>query len=73
MSNIAEGYERGSRAEFGRFVSIAKGSCGEVRCQLYVARDQGYIEAAMFEDTCGRAVEISRMLHALNRSLRVRG
>jgi len=37
-SNIAEGYERGSNAEFIRFLYYAKGSCGEVRSQLHLAR-----------------------------------
>ena len=39
MSNIAEGYERGGRSEFHQFLIVAKGSCGEVRSQLYVAYD----------------------------------
>ena len=44
MSNIAEGYERGGNQELMQFLSIAKGSCGEVRCQLYVAIDQKYLD-----------------------------
>lgn len=43
MSNIAEGFERGSKEEVLYFLYIAKASCGEVRAQLYVAYDQGYI------------------------------
>lgn len=43
MSNIAEGFERGSRPEFIRFLFIAKGSCGELRAQLEIAKDQGYL------------------------------
>lgn len=43
MSNIAEGFERGSREDQITFYFIAKASCGEVRCQLYIAYDQGYI------------------------------
>jgi four helix bundle protein len=62
MSNIAEGFERGSDAEFGRFLLIAKGSCGEVRSQLYVASDQGYLDEHNFDGTTALAVEVSRML-----------
>jgi four helix bundle protein len=42
MDNIAEGFERSSRLEFVNFLSFSKGSCGEVRSQIYRAIDQQY-------------------------------
>ena len=73
MSNIAEGYERGGTKEFAQFLSVAKGSVGEVRCQLYVALDQGYIAQSMFDELAERAREVSRMINGLMSYLRKSG
>ena len=62
MSNIAEGFERGSRREFIQFLNIAKGSTGEVRSQLYVALDQEYVDQKMFEKLRGSALAVSRRI-----------
>lgn len=48
MSNIAEGFERGNPREFHQFLSVAKGSCAEVRAKLYVALDAGYLDEEQF-------------------------
>src|SRR5262249_26484266 len=49
LSNIAEGFERQGNKEFLQFLAVAKGSCGEVRSQLYIALDQNYIERVTFD------------------------
>jgi four helix bundle protein len=49
MSNIAEGFEGQGNKEFIRFLFYAKRSSGEVRPQLYIAKDLGYIDEAEFE------------------------
>jgi len=56
MSNIGEGFERGTTAEFVQFLYVAKGSCGEVRVQLQIANDQRYISDSESE----RLRELSR-------------
>lgn len=69
MSNIAEGYERGGTQEFLQFLSIAKGSCGEVRCQLYVVLDQGYADheecKKLIDDFKRLSVMINNFMHYL--------
>ena len=69
MSNIAEGYERGSRAEFHHMPSISKGSCAEVRSLLYVALDAGYVSETQFADLMIQATEASRIIGALRASV----
>ena len=63
VSNIAEGYERGSTPEFVQFLYFAKGSCGEVRAQLGIARDQGYLSEADCEAVSGQCRLVSGMLY----------
>jgi len=65
MSNIAEGFERGSNKEFIQFLYIVKGSAGEVRAQLYVALDQAYINQETFNQLNKNVVETSRMVSGL--------
>jgi four helix bundle protein len=70
VSNIAEGFERGGDREFRQFLAQAKGSCGEVRAQLYIALDQGYLSQEQFSCLRELALQISRMLAGLMSYLR---
>ena len=62
MSNIAEGFERGTNKESVQFLHIAKGSAGEVRSLLYAACDIGYLAETDFKTLSDSALSISRRL-----------
>jgi four helix bundle protein len=62
MGNVAEGFDRGGDKEFTQFLSISKGSCGEVKSHLYVALDQQYIAPEEFKRLYNHADEVGRLL-----------
>jgi hypothetical protein len=70
MSNIAEGFERGTKNEFVNYLYIAKGSAGEVRAQLYVALDAGYLNGQTFKYLNGLANDCSRLLSSFVRKVK---
>ena len=61
-SNIAEGFERNSKPEFIRFLTIAKGSAGELRSQLYLAHRQGYLTDDSFNALYAQVFDVSRKI-----------
>ena len=69
-SNIAEGCGRDGDKEFARFIDIAMGSSFELRCQLLIAKDLGYIKPKQYKWCGSKILEVSRMLGALLKKLR---
>jgi four helix bundle protein len=65
MSNIAEGFDRATRSEFHQYLVIAKGSCAEVRSQLYVAYDIGYLSDEQFNKLKKLIDEIAQIIGGL--------
>lgn len=65
MSNVAEGFDRGGRAEFHQFLSIAKASCAQTRSLLYVALDAEYLDQSTFDRLIERADEVIRIVAGL--------
>ncbi len=69
MSNIAEGFERGRSTEFHQFLSVAKASCAELRSQLYVALDAGYLNQDAFSRLMAKATEVGHVVGGLRTSV----
>jgi len=73
LSNIAEGFESGTKQEFLNYLYIAKASAGEVRAQLYAASDIGYINIETFKYLKGLAEDCSRLIASFTAKLKSGG
>ena len=69
-SNISEGAERDSKAEYVRFLHIAKGSAAELRTQVYIAQRIGALPETEAQSLITELKEISSMLHGLIKSIK---
>ena len=64
-SNIVEGRGRGSKKDYKRFLYISRGSLEEVKYQLLLAKDLGYVELNQFEVASELAMEVGKLLNGL--------
>lgn len=68
-SNIAEGWGRRSEKEFLRFLDIAKGSCNELKSQLYLAMDVDFLNEDEFNNVFELTDEVSKSIFGLMKHL----
>jgi four helix bundle protein len=62
MSNIAEGFESRTDVQFINYLGMARASAGEVRAQLYIVLDQGYISEEKFKGSYALAEKCARQI-----------
>jgi four helix bundle protein len=67
-SNIAEGEERNSSAEFRHCLAIALGSVKETKIQVFLSRDLGFLESENTEQLLAMASEVARLINERSRS-----
>ncbi len=70
-SNIAEGYERDGAPDRAKFLGYAKGSCAELRTQLYIGMEIGYIPKDQGQTWVAETRDLSRMIYALRKTISV--
>ncbi|MDD5571076.1 MAG: four helix bundle protein [Bacteroidales bacterium] len=68
-NNIAEGFERKTNNEFKYFLFVAKGSAGEIRNMLYIAKKLNYLNQDKFDKLFELSSSISKMLSTLIKTL----
>lgn len=73
MSNIAEGFSRGTNVEFLQFLFIAKGSLSEVQSQLYVALDLAYISQDQFRQAYAKADQVAKTMNSFIQAVKRTG
>ena len=70
MSNIAEGFDRGTNREFTQFLIVTRAPASEVKSQLYVALDRNYIHQNKFDKVYQQATKVISLIDGFIRYLK---